>query len=186
MSPRNALLSCTVSRLVILGVILSGCSQTTPGDAHSEPAAPQFPDLSSYSAVKAEQFYLPLRGGPSYEFITPNQIHCRTTLGGIACSGNLPAVPDSAPEEKGDGCALVEGDLSTSGHTGPYSFSRGNGQCPPFGGDHFETLAAGQKTTLYMFQTSTVTCGVGPNDLLACTDTDSHGFVVQPSGSWTF
>jgi hypothetical protein len=31
------------------------------------------------------------------------------------------------------------------------------------------------------------TCAVGENELVACIDADNkHGFVLQPSGSWTF
>ena len=61
-----------------------------------------------------------------------------------------------------------------------YSFRRNGGGCPPFADTR--TLEAGQKLVKYQ-----MACAVGDGNVTACINTTTnHGFVLQPSGSWTF
>jgi hypothetical protein len=61
---------------------------------------------------------------------------------------------------------------------GPYSFQKGTG-CPVVTSP---LLNVGQKITK-----ADITCVVGADRLTACIDPIlNRGFVLQPSGSWTF
>lgn len=61
-----------------------------------------------------------------------------------------------------------------------YVFGHKGGGCPPFADT--KTFEPGQKLTTYE-----VSCVVGEGDLVACKNTvTSHGFVLQPTGSWVF
>lgn len=181
--PLGRVTTLAVTRSAAIAIILTGCSHSVTGTAHSEPSH-QFPDLDTFSSVDAKTFFAPQRGGPSYQFTTTAGVKCRVTLGGVGCWGNIPAIPESVPPGEGDGCGLVGTDLDINLHTSPYTFSRSDGQCPPF--DDHRQLKVGEKTTLYMMTPASITCAAGPDNMLACIDTDKHGFVIEPSGSWTF
>lgn len=154
--------------------------------SHAEPLE-QFPDLTRLTPVRAQELYKPLRSGSSYEFLTPSNIYCRITLGSIGCSGDIPGIPVSTPHTTtGTDCALIAAEVGQNLNTGPYTFQRHGGNCATIDYQHTHRLNNGQKAQLYLMQPVTVTCGVDQPARLACKDTNNHGFVIDPAGSWTF
>ncbi|PQM44511.1 hypothetical protein C1Y40_05331 [Mycobacterium talmoniae] len=91
----------------------------------------------------------------------------------VRCSGNIPGIPD----DNDPGCAH----LGATGIHGPYVFTRGIGDCPPFPG-WIAVLEVGQSVS-----DNNISCVVGAGNLTACIDpVHNRGFVLQPSGSWVF
>ena len=122
-------------------------------------------------------------GGAAY-FVTPDGLQCvlpdpyepgdHVSAG---CSGPLPGLPDNAPVGSG-GCSAVGTPTSLPTDLGPYSFQKGTG-CPIITSP---LLNVGQKITK-----GDITCLVDADRLTACIDPIlNRGFVLQPSGSWTF
>ncbi|WP_414826526.1 hypothetical protein [[Mycobacterium] zoologicum] len=161
-------------------------------------AHPGFPDLSGFSPVAVDDYFVSLRPGTArmVNFSTPYNTVCNFYGGesaptgptqGLHCQGEMPGmqeVPFLGSERPAAGDCVV-GAVNAAGSG--YQLTRmfyggcdGNPPAPPFGG---KLLGVGQKLT-YL----NVTCGVGANQLVACSDTTSgdHGFVLQPSGSTAF
>jgi hypothetical protein len=150
-------------------------------------APPGFPDLNAFTAVDPAPYIGGGVGAPSinFHFTTPDGVLCRwqydpspspNTHVVIRCSGNIAGIPS----DDGPGCAQL-GANGIFGNVGPYSFSRGVGDCPPFAA-WLHLLDVGQKVTA-----TNITCAVGAGNLTACIDeTNNRGFVLQPSGSWVF
>jgi hypothetical protein len=161
----------TTTCLLTLAVAISAC--TSPAPVKDQP--PQgFPDLSAFTAVDPSKYDL---GGRS--FVSPKQVSCVLDHGpqkSIVCSGNnIKGMPENV---KGSGCPIVHRLDETTSDT-PYSFERVEPDCAS---SRFVSISAGQKLS-----GENGTCAVGENDLVACIDADmKHGFVLQPSGSWTF
>lgn len=151
---------------------LSLCACTSP--APSTPQPPQgFPDLDAFSAVDPDDFRV---GGRS--FVDPGLVDCVLDFGPhrvTVCSGDIPGFPASV---SGDGCAAVrKADQSVA--DAPYVFQRSQRQC---GSARSMPMSPGHKLV-----GENGTCAVGDDGLVACIDADNkHGFVLQPSGSWTF
>jgi hypothetical protein len=94
------------------------------------------------------------------------------------CHGPLPGLP----VDTYGSCPLVLQTFEQASRSEPFRFERSDGLCSP---STDTLLDVGQKLTLVA--NDTTTCVVGANDLVACIDGDNqHGFVLQPSGSWTF
>lgn len=156
--------------LTVLGLGLAACS-SAPTTA-TPPA--NFPDLNAFAAIDPND---PKR---TYDlFVSPEQISCSLDAGpqkeSIECSGSLLRLPDSVT---GAGCPTVRkvGDSTDA----PYAFERSEPEC---GSSRFMPLAAGRK----IVGKNGNTCVVGDGGLVACIDADNkHGFVLKPSGSWTF
>jgi len=159
-------------------------------------APPGFPDLSAFSSVDPRS-YLRITndgrpGGGSNSvtwvyFSTSDAVQCQwlyvpdalqnvTTNTEITCSGNIPGIPDSVPDNGGPGCARVGPATVLS----PEFALGGHGAaCPPF---NAVALDPGHK-----IETANTTCVVGAGSLIACIDpATAHGFVLQPSGSSVF
>ncbi|OMB77249.1 hypothetical protein A5743_20090 [Mycolicibacterium conceptionense] len=148
---------------------LTACSS-----APELPAPPVgFPDLNGFTAVDPDDFRL---GGRA--FVSPEQISCVLDYGphrSIVCGGDIDGVPDSAV---GAGCPEVR-KPENGPSDAPYVISREDGECVTA---RFKPITAGKKLV-----GDNSTCVVGKNNLVACIDADhKHGFVLQPSGSWTF
>jgi hypothetical protein len=93
----------------------------------------------------------------------------------ILCGGNITGVPASV---SGAGCPEVR-KPEDGPSDAPYVLSRPPGECTTA---RYAPMTAGHKLT-----DDSGTCAVGEDDLVACIDADNkHGFVLQPSGSWTF
>lgn len=148
---------------------LTACSSTP-----ELPAPPEgFPDLNGFTAVDPADFRL---GGRA--FVSPEQIHCVLDNGPrktVVCGGNIEGVPDSVG---GAGCPRVSRPENGPDEA-PYTMSRSRGACTSA---RFKPISVGKKLV-----GDNSTCVVGKNNLVACIDADhKHGFVLQPSGSWTF
>jgi hypothetical protein len=137
-------------------------------------APPNFPDLDAFHAVDATAYSRPFsyaeRWANVYSFFTtPDGLSCAVGPGSW-CTGNLPGV---------DGATAGPcGSVHQAGDGQPFEFSVGHERCTAE--DHL--LQPGQKLTDVLTGT---TCVVGENRLTACIE-GNHGFVLQPSGSWTF
>ena len=147
---------------------------------------PGFPDLSKFSAVDpAPYIYAGQKGGRIIGFMTA-QLKCSWELSadpdehyGVGCAGDIPGIPEGVPPNKyGVDCDGISmgGPVGTSPL---YTFSRGNGPCPPPDGS--PRLAVGAKITA-----ANLTCAVIA-DGVACIDPIvNHGFVLQHPLSWVF
>jgi predicted small integral membrane protein len=148
-----------------------------------------FPDLSAFATVDWQQF--DSGGSPArgylVRFSTPDGTTRCSILNGLtaSCVGNIAGIPDPAPDYSRDKDTFGGNDSGSCagvlfGGDSQYSFRRNGGGCPPFA--DAKTLQAGQKLVKYQ-----ITCAVGDGNLTACINTaTNHGFVLQPSGSWTF
>lgn len=155
--------------LTVLALGLAACS-SAPKTA-APPA--NFPDLSAFTEETSANFTQSGTG-----FTAPNEISCVLDFGPhdvTVCNGHIPNVPDSTP---GTGCVLVhKADPATS--DAPYVFQHSGAECASSRRPH---ISVGRKLT-----TKNSTCAVGDDGLVACIDADhKHGFVLKPSGSWTF
>jgi hypothetical protein len=153
-------------------VLLLGLAACSSSPKTAAPPA-NFPDLSAFTAVDPNDPKL-----TSTSFVSPTQISCVVDFGpqrAIVCSGNLQGLPSSV---MGTGCPAVrKANESTSDAS--YTFERSGPECVS---DRAMPLAAGKK-----FVGKNGTCAVGDDGLVACIDADNkHGFVLKPSGSWTF
>jgi hypothetical protein len=91
------------------------------------------------------------------------------------CSGDIQGIPASA---SGNGCPVVR-KVDESSSNSPYSLHREEPDCAS---SRVMPIQTRQKIS-----GTNGTCAVGENELVACIDADNkHGFVLQPSGSWTF
>ena len=145
----------------------------------------QFPDLDKFTQVDRRPFDSGGRPGPGFMilFTVPDRsLRCFISNGlGAVCAGELAGLPNSIPERAtpnpGTGrCPVVESGPGSSS----YVFGRIGGSCPPF--TDVKVLEPGQKLT-----NDQVSCVVGDGGLVACKNVvKNHGFVLHPSGSWTF
>jgi hypothetical protein len=173
MSPNPALWG----RCLAVAAALAGFVGTSimPSAGALPPAG--FPDLNNFREVADDASFV--RADPGFNgylfFRTPDGITC--AMGSSKwCSGNLPGVPESTAGS----CAFVEQTNDEASRSQPFKFDHGTNQCEP---PSDKLLNVGEKLT----GTYGTTCVVGEGSLTACIDTwHDHGFVLQPSGSWTF
>lgn len=149
---------------------------SVPGRVSAQP--PSFPDLGALADVT--QGYLgtgPRNSGTIAQFSTPDGLHCGLTGTSAQCQGPLPGVQDVPISPSGSS----QGDCDLGGAQASESWASINhykGHCPATPG--LKLLDVGQKITQ-----GATTCGVLAGGVTACTN-GPHGFVLQPSGSWTF
>jgi hypothetical protein len=169
----------TVTFTVVgLGFPLAG-----PGVATATP--PGFPDVNAFQPVDSAPYTSHFgRGGGGVFFATPDGLQCGwasltngpTDHVSAVCNGPIPGLPDAAPRGR-DGCEMVGVASTMPLDLGPYGFY--DGGCPVITSP---VLNAGEKIT-----GANTTCLVGTDRLIACIDPIlNRGFVLQPSGSWTF
>jgi hypothetical protein len=141
-------------------------------------APPGFPDLNNFTEVPDPGSYTrPDRGSSNYAyFTTPDGISC--AIGSTKwCGGNLPGIPAAT----GAGCPSVTQTNEMASRSEPFKFTTSERPCAA---PSDPVLSPGQKLTFEAYGT---TCVVGDGNLTACIDTwHDHGFVLAPSGSWTF
>lgn len=163
--------------LAVLMLGLTACSpspDTASSEPPPEPKPPaDFPDLNAFTAVDRDDYRV---GGTS--FVTPDQIECVLDWGAhrsIRCGGNIEGLSESVT---GTGCPHVR--KSPDGPSdAPYVITRSENPCVSA---RWVPIEAGHKLVA-----GNGTCVVGEENLVACIDADmQHGFVLQPSGSWTF
>lgn len=155
--------------LTVLAIGLAACS---PAPKTAAPPA-NFPDLNTFTAVDPEDYHV---SGTS--FLSPDRIDCVLDFGphGVTvCSGAIPGMPAST---QGSGCAWVhKADPATI--DAPYVLEHSDDACAT---SLARPIQSGKKLV-----GKNGTCAVGDGGLVACIDADNkHGFVLQPSGSWTF
>jgi hypothetical protein len=169
---------------VVAALAIAACTRAQPGTASAQPAPHVFPDLSQFTEASPDTFHQPLRGGPSYVFYTPGGIVCTITLGTMGCSGKFSAQPYAADTTT---CSFAQ----PADQTGPnpahtYTISTLD-QCPSAPTASDPVLPAGHKLDVVSPPDTSFTCAVGPAERVACIDQiRKHGFVIEPTGAWTF
>ena len=179
---------CRLTAVGLLVSITSACHISSPGQSAFE-SAHEIPDFSGYASVDWQQFASDGSPGNGYlvRFSTPDGTTRCSILNGLtaSCVGNIAGMPESAPDYSRDKDTFGGNDSGSCagvlfGGDSQYSFRRNGGGCPPSADT--KTLQAGQKLVKYQ-----ITCAVADGNLTACINTaTNHGFVLRPSGSWTF
>jgi hypothetical protein len=146
------------------------------GPPPADAAPPGFPDLNAFvEASGSTDFSRPDKWANRYAFFrTPDGISCM--IGSLKqCHGPIPGLPASDPAT----CPMV---IQTyDARSEPFRITQSDKPCAA---PTDNLLDIGQKLTFAAYDT---TCVVGENRLTACIDSgNDHGFVLQPSGSWTF
>jgi hypothetical protein len=160
---------------------VAGCTREITGTARAEPPPHTVPDLSGFTDANLDQYYVPLRGGPSYQFATPSGLHCELNGRGPWCSGKFSS---NAYGPSDDVCSLA-GHPNSENAGGIYTIERADDECRSATPDTAQLLGVGQKLTVDWPGAGRFACGVGPANRVACLD-GNHGFVVEPTGAWTF
>ncbi len=164
-------------------IVVAGCLTLAP-TACGAPSG--FPDLDAFHAVDPASYTTHFgRGGGGVFFATPDGLQCgwASLANGPddhvspGCTGPLPGVPGSDSRAEGGECMGVGAPTSEPSDLGPYGFKQET--CPTITS---AVLHVGQKITA-----ANTTCLVGADRLTACIDPIlNRGFVLEPSGSWTF
>jgi hypothetical protein len=162
-------------RILTILVSIAGL-YALPGGPAARGQPPGFPDLNAFTeAPSGLNFSRPERWANGFAFFrTPDGIRCM--VGSITrCSGELPGLPAHYGP-----CAAVLQTYEEATRSEPFRFENSDDQCAP---SPDQLLDLGQKLTLTT--NFVTTCVVGAGRVTACIQND-HGFVLQPSGSWTF
>jgi hypothetical protein len=158
----------------------------TIGTAKSEPP-PSFPNFDVFTSVDNAEYTKQQHWGNTVYFEAPNGITCSLSAYFLmSCTGIPFAVPGSDPAGEPNSCSRVEATVTPSRETGnTYRFVRSS-DCRPPTSDVFRPLPGGSKVSLDVDGSALFTCAVNA-DLVACIHhEEDHGFVIEPSGSWTF
>jgi hypothetical protein len=171
----------------VVTMALPACSRMVTGTASSEPPH-VFPNLDQFAAVNNDDYVKQEHTGNTLYFKAPNGIEC--SLSGylsMQCSGVPFALPDAGSDDASAGCTGVEPTFTPSRESGnTYRFFHRPDACSTSEPDAFKPLPANSKVSLNIDNAPQFTCAVG-SDLVACIAPDeNHGFVLQPSASWTF
>lgn len=155
--------------------------------AHAAPP-PNFPDFANFD-IATNTHLVPYRNTTQQvvKFATPDGLSC--DIGALAgagttvrCYGPVPGAAGVAVTVDPSAKAPCDFGMAQLHGANEGTISRYQGDCPTdlAGG---ALLAPTQKVSL-----GTATCGVAPGGVTACIDSTAsgHGFVLQPSGSWTF
>ncbi|MGB8406247.1 MAG: hypothetical protein WCE30_19480 [Mycobacterium sp.] len=170
-------------RVCVVAAVLAGTGIPV---AHAAP--PNFPDFTGFALVTDTHQVL-YRGGPqqTVKFSTSDGVYCGiSALDGTGpvtrCYGPLPGLrglPVTADSTASSPCDFGVAQLR-SANAGVVSSFRG--ECPSdlAGAD---VMTVGQKVVV-----GSTTCGITAGNVTACLDKSDggHGFVLQPSGPWTF
>jgi len=160
-----------------LSVLVVGALVGVP-TACAQPSG--FPDLSQFTEVGAGSpvFTTTGIGTNDARFSTPDGLRCAVDNGTVSCQsyglGVMPKFPTNARHIGTTTTCPSENVLSDD--TGS-EFAYGQ-NCDANSG--LVLLQSGQKVTI-----GKAVCAVGDNRLTACTN-GTHGFVIQPAGTWTF
>jgi len=172
------------SAAIVAAAAVVACGHTEPGTAVAEPAPHVFPNLDEFVADQSNAFYRPLRGGPSYVFYSPGGIVCSITLGSMACSGRFSDQPYGLDSTSCSFAQPVDQASANAPHT--YEISP-LPTCPSGPTSPDQILPAGRKFAVVSSPGTSFTCAVGPAERVACIDQiHNHGFVIEPTGAWTF
>lgn len=192
----------TIGFVVPAFVLLVGCAQHVSGTAQSQPQlevakpaetktlvekqpAQPLPKFDDFATVVAEKFYVPLRGGPTYQFVTATGVRCEINLNAMGCYANFPD-PDTPANTV---CmSAIPKDQATSHPPYTYVIQYVEGECARSSDRTDQVLEVGTKLVAdWGPAVGQFTCAAGTRELVTCIDNhSSHGFVLQPTGSWTF
>jgi hypothetical protein len=174
-------------KLTVL-LVAGGVAVAVGPTAHAAPPPLNFPDFTGFTVVTDGHRGV-YHGGTQemVKFATPDGVYCGiNALGGVGnsvrCYGPVPglqAVPVTVDPTAQLPCNFGVAQLHSAA---PGVLSKISGDCPTDLSDS-APLAVGQKVVM-----GTTTCGVAPDAVTACIDNTGggHGFVLRPSGSWTF
>jgi len=162
-----------------MAIVAAGAALVSVSALPSAYATPDgFPDPNGFAPVDATAFVRPFsyaeRWASGYVFFrTPDGISC--AIGGSSwCTGAFPGLS----AEQQSPCASVRQGADGSA---PFRLESSDQPCVQ---TNDKVLEPGQKLTNTIYE---ITCMVGDGNLTACVDTrNNHGFIFQPSGSWTF
>lgn len=164
--------------VVCVGIV--SAAVITPA-ASAQP--PGFPDINNFADVTNTFTQHGGRGTVGVKFATPDGLSCGLGMPSsvtsdnqlVQCNGPLPGI---------DGASNGTCDLgyAQAPPSGPGAVSHSDGNCPS-GPPDLPILNPGQKVSY-----GNIACGVAPGGVTACINTSNgeHGFVLQPSGSWSF
>lgn len=186
--PRRAAAILVAAAAACCGVIIgnSPVAQALP---------PGFPDLDKFTAVDIGPFFhegakYPQRSyGDDMAFWTPEGVYCQwgSSVGiegfrSIRCVGSIPGVPATVPDQGAPGCTAIESSGSAGSTMMVFSHLEPTA-CAAFQEKRWPAvLPAG-----YKLVAPAITCAVGEGNVTACLDPLVYkGFVLTPSGSWTF
>jgi hypothetical protein len=142
----------------------------------------EFPDIDSFPAVNLAN-YAQIGTHPStsvYRFTTPAGVQCVVSMiteMGVQCWG---APVGAAPQS-----AITASTLTAAAYSEQVPILDGAAKLLPIE----SKLDAGNGVVCAVITDDTVACRAGPNAAMASDDPAHHGvhgFVIQPSGNWTF
>jgi len=159
-----------------LSTVVTAATALTPV-ACAQPQS--FPDLSSFTEIDHNSPIIAAgRIRNIARFATPDGLRCTASNGTQECRsyglGIIPAFPSTAVHLT-TSTACPSERVASSDASASFSYTQ---DCDAT--TSLPVLNTGQKITI-----GKATCVVGENRLTACTN-GTHGFVVQPAGSWTF
>lgn len=149
---------------------------------------PNFPDFTGFAVVTdSHQGDYHREATEVVKFATPDGVFCGiNALGGVGssvrCYGPVPGLQDLAVTAVPTALSPCDFGVAQLHSASPAVLSQINGDCPTdLTGS--APLSVGQKVVV-----GTTTCGVAADNVTACIDKTGggHGFVLRPSGSWTF
>lgn len=177
-----------MKRIAAFACAAIALSMTAPAPAYALPDG--FPNPSQFTETTVEHIKRSTQASSSETFAafrTPDGLVCQAyKMGSAGCWGTsveaIPGFPANAPNWSGESMPCLVQSVGFGG--------RSEKTDPPDPGSFYiqsrcsesqaPVLPEGEKVTL-----GSTVCVVGENRLTACTG-GTHGFVIQPSGSWVF
>lgn len=155
----------------------------TPTTARAELTS--FPNVDDYVLVNSSDYDVREHTGTTEEFSTADGIRCSINgYTSMSCSTPF-ALPGTTSGSTDTSCTSV-GPNSVplrDRDPHPYQFRQSNNSCTS--GAPEKQLPNGSKINYDAQGVTYFTCAADVN-LVACIDHNKHGFVLQPSRSWTF
>lgn len=171
---------------IMVASLLAALSCASCGNSNQpRPEVTKFPDLAEFKLVKSSPYEVAEHTGGAVEFSTESGIRCG--LNGyisMSCSTPFP-LPGTRSGTTDTTCTSVGPNNVplTENDPHPYRFTQSTITCTS--GPPRKQLPSGSKINYDAQGKTYVTCAADTN-LLACIDDDHHGFVLQPTHSWTF
>jgi len=154
-----------------------------PSTAAAPPAG--FPDLNNFVSVDSRPYDVVEHSGSTQEFKTESGIRCYINgYAGMSCTAPF-ALSDQAPASTGSGCTFVANKSIPADPNNPHPYQFKQQPAPCVSDDNPRRLSAGSKINYDADGATYFTCATDSN-FVACIDRHDHGFVLQPSSSWTF
>jgi hypothetical protein len=173
--------------LIATAYLATACASHPASPAPTTPHAEltTFPNLNDYALVTSHDYDVKEHTGTTEEFSTADGIRCSIN-GYTAMSCSTPfALPGTSSGSTDSSCTSV-GPNSVplrDGDPQPYRFRQSSTSCTS--GPLEKQLPNGSKINYDAQGVTYFTCAADIN-LIACIDDKKHGFVLQPSQSWTF